>query len=497
MTFNEKLYAALHSDPGKPMMEYRGRVLTGGELAGFGDSIIALLDAAGVESHLSIGIILRNRPILAAAVQGLVAAGRPLTTIYAMQSPEAMAHDIAESRFAAVIADVQDWTPPVIAAAQGTGTLGISVDLDSGTPVIPLPGLENTGDGPFRTINGEPGLEILSSGTTGKPKRILFPFRMLVRAVESISFGRGSSAIAPDIATLPFTGIGGMCGVIANPMLGRYTALLERFSVPEFVDAVSRLKPDVLSGPPTIPRMLIDAKIDPVHLASVRHWYGGGAPFPPELQDEFEAAFGIRTIWAYGATEFCGTVVSWTPDLDREYRDIKRGAVGRALPGVELRTVDVESGAILPVGGEGYLEVLIPAVRDDWIRTTDIMMIDPDGFAWHRGRGDGAIIRGGVKVLPETITSTLIEHPSVLDAAVIGLPDHRLGQIPVAAVELRKDMPAVDGQQLRDHVRQRLPGHHVPTRIMILETLPRTTSLKADLGALATMFAETRSDTLI
>ena len=491
MSFTEQLYAALHDQPEKPMMDFKGRVVTGGELAAYGDAVIALLDAAGVEKDLAIGIILRNRPVHAAAVQALVAHGRPFTTIYAMQSIEAMAADIATTGFAAVIADVQDWTAPVIAAAASAGSLGITIDLSGEAPVALVPGLQAKGAGPFRKIPGQPGLEILSSGTTGTPKRILFPFRMLERAVASINVGRApGEEPAAQVTTLPFTGIGGMCGLIGNPMIGRYTALLERFNVDDFVEAVDRLRPADASGPPTIARMLLDAKVDPAKLSSVKYWFGGGAPFPPELQDEFEEAFGIRTLWAYGATEFCGTVVSWTPALDAEYRQAKRGSVGKALPGVELRIIDVETGAILPPGQQGYLEALIPAVGDEWIRTVDLMSIDADGFLWHYGRGDGAILRGGFKVLPEKIVSALLEHPSVLDAGVVGLDDRRLGQVPVAAVELRKDMPVVSGEELREHVRRLLPSHHVPTEVYVLEEMPRTVSLKADLGALKRMFAE-------
>ena len=77
----------------------------------------------------------------------------------------------------------------------------------------------------------------------------------------------------------------------------------------------------------------------------------------------------------------------------------------------------------------------------------------------------------------------------MLDAGVVGVDDRRLGQVPVAAVELRKDMPVVSGEELREHVRRLLPSHHVPTRVEVMAQLPRTVSLKADLGALKRMFA--------
>ncbi|EQA97659.1 class I adenylate-forming enzyme family protein [Sphingobium baderi] len=481
--FSECLRAAIHATPERPVMEFKGRVFTAGELATYGDALIAMIEAAGVPEDAAIGIILRNRPIHAAVVQGLVAMRRPITTIYSMQSAQAIAADLDASRFAVVVADQEDWSEPVAAAARRNNTVAIALDLGAESAVELVGEPVGTISADYRRIVPEPGIEILSSGTTGTPKRILFPYRMLIRAVESITYGRGSETLSADIVTLPFTGIGGMCGVVAQPLVARYSALLEKFNVPEFVDAARRLRPTLLSGPPTIPRMLMDANVAPEDLSSVRYWYGGGSPFPPELQDEFEERYGIRTIWAYGATEFCGTVISWTIDLDREYRQAKRGAVGKALPGVELRVVDVQTHTVLTPGKAGYLEALIPAIRPDWIRTTDIVEIDVDGFVWHHGRGDGAILRGGFKILPEKVAEALLVHPAVLDACVVGLADRRLGEVPAAAVMLRDNALSVTEPMLIEHVRTLLPANHVPARICILPELPRTTSLKIDLSA--------------
>src|SRR3546814_10318353 len=90
--------------------------------------------------------------------------------------------------------------------------------------------------------------------------------------------------------------------------------------------------------------MILDAGVPPEDIASIRYWFGGGAAFTPELQDEFESIYGIKVIWAYGATEFCGTLISWTPDLHDAYRHAKRGAVGKPLPGIQVRIADVETG---------------------------------------------------------------------------------------------------------------------------------------------------------
>lgn len=494
MTFSQQLSAIIHREPDMPIVDYKGRVFTKGQYAALADRTVALLDAAGVGQRMSVGVIVRNRPLHAAAMLGLIANERWLTSIYAIQSPEAIAQEILESRFAAVIADAQDWTDASLDAARACGTLAIRLDhgvfdQPGAEPIDLIPGLDKKGEGPFREVEGEPGLEILSSGTTGKPKRIIFPTRMLVRTVDSVMAGR-EGPVEPDILCWPYGGIGGICGLIASAMLDRYTCLLEKFNVAEWAEGVERLKPRLVSGVPGMARMILDAKVPREKIASIKYFYGGSAPMTPELQAEFEATYGIDVIWAYGATEFCGTVISWSPSLYKDYRQSKLGAMGTALPGITLRVADMETGAELPQGGEGFLEVLVPQIGDDWIRTTDIVTIDEDGFVFHKGRGDGAILRGGHKILPEKLVDVLRSHPAILDASVVGIPDDRLGAIPVAAVELRTGVASPSPDMLKDHCRAALPSPQIPAKIKIVSSLPRTTSLKVDLAAVKRLFED-------
>lgn len=489
MDFSALLKASLNDAKEGVLFEYKGQDYSRAAIRDLADRTVSLLDEGGVDGDARIGVIVRNRPLHAAAMLGLIAHGRALTTIYAIQSPEAMAQEIADTRFGAVLADSGDWTEQVQAAVRAIGAIALVLNHD-GTTIEYAPGFERAGQGPFSAIEGERGIEILSSGTTGKPKRILFPFRMLTRAVDSVAAARTGLDAQPDILTWPYGGIGGMCSLVAGAVLGSRTTLLDKFNVPEWIAAVRKNRPKFLSGPPTVARMALDAGVTADDMASVEYFFGGGAAFSPELQDEFERAYDLKVIWAYGATEFCGTIISWTPALYETHRETKRGAIGKALPGIELRVIDPETGE--PVGPDqvGYLEAIVPAVKDGWIRTTDLVTIDADGFVFHRGRGDGAIVRGGFKVLPEKIVDVLQQHPSVLDAAVVGLPDPRLGEVPVAAVELRDGTPPVDAAALREYAKQMLVVHHVPTRIMVLDRLPRTTSLKADLGAIRRLFLE-------
>ena len=117
----------------------------------------------------------------------------------------------------------------------------------------------------------------------------------------------------------------------------------------------------------------------------------------------------------------------------------------------------------------------------DWMRTTDLARIDADGFLWILGRADQAIIRGGFKVMPDDVRAALESHPAVAGAAVVGRPDDRLGETPVAVVELR-DGASADAGELMEYLRNRLARYEIPTEIAIVDAIPRTPSGKPDLS---------------
>jgi acyl-CoA synthetase (AMP-forming)/AMP-acid ligase II len=112
------------------------------------------------------------------------------------------------------------------------------------------------------------------------------------------------------------------------------------------------------------------------------------------------------------------------------------------------------------------------------VRTADLASLDNDGFLWISGRADDAIIRGGFKVHPDTVRKVLEQHPAILEAAVAGLPDARLGAVPVAAVELRAGATAPSREELIALCRAHLTPYEVPVHVVVLDELPRTPSSK-------------------
>jgi acyl-CoA synthetase (AMP-forming)/AMP-acid ligase II len=489
MALRAMISHALREDPARIALEFKGAGIDCAAMQALIDPLAVQLDAAAIPRSDPVALVARNRPATATALLGLVEAGRMASNIYAFQSPEALAADVERARFIAIVAEEADWTPSLIEAAQRVGSLGLALRWGGATPVAPVPGLERPGAGPFRQPPSEAGLEILSSGTTGPPKRVPLPDKVLVRAVESIATGGlDPKQMTPDIVVWPIAGIGGACCMIGNFALKRPIVLLEKFEMAEYLAALQKHHPVAVNAPPAILRMLLDQKIPKEALGGLRYIYGGSAPLPVELQDAFESEYGIPVIWAYGATEFCGTVTTWTPQLHAAYSQSKRGSIGLPLPGVELRIVDPETGDALPHGEVGYIEARAADVSTGWLRTTDLGLVDQDGFVFHKGRGDGAIVRGGHKVLPEKVDLALREHPAVLDAATVGVPDVRLGQVPAAAIELRTGAAAPTSEELDRHLRDRLTAPHVPVRYAVLEKLPRTTSLKPNLAAIRGLF---------
>lgn len=486
--FTERFAAGLARYGDGQCIEFEGRWYTGTEVVAYGEAIASALRVAGVADDAPVGLVVRNRLPHAAAIIGFIAAGRPISMIYSFQSPQSIGRDIETLTLSAIVADQQDWTDDVVAAAARAGSAGVAISL--GTPAVAVvPGLERR-DVTRRHADAEPGvaLQILTSGTTGPPKRQSIKTRVLERTVFSVTSGEAAPPGAPpEFSYWQFGGIG-VCQLIAGAYNGRRIVILERFTVDGWVNAVKTHRITRSGVQPAVIRMLLDADVPKEDLASLEFLISASGPLDPETRDEFEARYGIPVRLAYGATEFAGSLCAWTPDLFDEFGVSKRHSVGKALPDTRLRVVDPDTFAELPAGERGLLEAKVAPIGDDWIRTTDIASIDEDGFVTLHGRADGAINRGGFKIMPETVRRVLISHPAVRDACVVGVPDARLGQVPFAAIEPVPGLPVPTDEELRELVRGQLPVYTVPVAFAVVDDLPRNPALKVSLPAVAALY---------
>lgn len=498
MTLPERLEAVLALDGAAPAIEFEGQWRTWGELRGIVDGAQALLARAGIGEHACVGVLLRNRPELVGGLLAVLASRRCVVSVNPLMGAARLSEELRELRLVALIGHEEDWkSPAILEAARAAGTLGIALARDAQRPCRLVPGLEAPGPGPHRAPQPGVAVEMLTSGTTGRPKRVPLTYAALEQSLvgsEHYESGRSDRPSLKRGAGLIYNSlvhIGGLWHVIKSAHDGRSFCLLERFDVAKWADAVERHQLAVSGLVPTAMRAVLEANVPKSRLASLRAVLSGTAPLPVEVQAAFEERYGIPVLTTYGATEFAGAVAGWTARLHREFGRAKRGSAGRAHPGCELRVVDPDSGAPLPAGASGLLEVRSQQLgRSDWVRTTDRARIDADEFLWIEGRADGAINRGGFKIDPAAVARALEKHVAVREAAVVGIPDARLGEVPVAAVELREGAASPSEDELRQTARDQLPPYFVPVRVHVIGALPRTPSLKVSQPALRQLLLE-------
>lgn len=485
---------ALQRPSAQPAIEFQGEWRNWGEMRGVAERVAALIDASGTAPDAPIAFVARNRPSAVAALLGLIARGRTVRMLYAFQAGVALARDVERMGPAVLVAAREDFSDQLLAVLRTNGTAAIALsEMDAAA----LPGLGSSRIAATSRDAAPPRIELLTSGTTGPPKRFGVAFDLIARHFVGQSLTQSSAGFAeggacaelpPFLLFMPLGNISGIYTTLPVMLRGQRAVLLERFTVSAWHQHVVRYRPQVSGLPPAGVQMVLDADIPPADLAGIRSIGTGAAPLDPTVHRAFEERYGIPILLSYGATEFAGPVTAMTADLHAQWGKQKFGSVGRAIAGAQLRIIDPETGAVLPPGTEGILEVMTPRLGPEWIRTADVAVIDADGFLFHRGRADGAIMRGGFKLLPETIERALLLHPLISAVAVLGLADPRLGEVPAAAIQLKPGADRPDVQALEAHLRRHVYATHIPVAWRIVPELPRTPSLKIDRPAVRRLF---------
>lgn len=337
-------------------------------------------------------------------------------------------------------------------------------------------------------------LLIYTSGTTGVPKGVMLDHANLDAMT---AMGRDALHLGPDdrcLLILPLFHVNGIVVSILTPMLvGASVVIAGRFDPRTFFATVEKERPTFFSAVPTIYSMLAalphDTRPD---TTSVRFAVCGAAPAPAELLTRFEDRYGFPVVEGYGLSE--GTCGSTINPIDGPR---KAGTVGLPFRGQQLRILDVdgnpvaqgENGEVVVRGANimrGYLgrpDDTAAVIVDRWLHTGDIGHLDDDGYLTLVGRSKEMIIRGGENVYPKEIEGVLAADPSVLEAAVIGVPDETWGEVVVAFVQARPGV-TVDVGVLEALCRERLSGYKRPTAIHVLEALPTNAVGKLDKKAL-------------
>ena len=365
-------------------------------------------------------------------------------------------------------------------------------------PAAPLPNVSIAQD--------DPATLFYTSGTTGKPKGAVNTHRNVVSNIMTTAFSnartfirRGEAPPQPDpnapqrtlLISIPFFHVTG-CSAALVPalMVGAKIVMTRRWDPVEAFELIEREGVNSAGGVPTIAWQLIEhPRRGEFDLSSLEQVTYGGAPASPELVRRIVEAFPkSQPGCGWGMTE---TTATFTHHVGEDYRN-RPGSAGPAVPVCDMRIVSDE-GRDLPAGEVGELWVRGPNViagywnrpeanaktfDDGWLKTGDLARLDDEGFLFIVDRKKDMLIRGGENIYCIEVEDALYSHPAVMDAAVIGLPHHTLGEEPVAVVAVKPGM-AADEAELRAHVAARLAAFKVPVRVIVRgETLPRNANGK-------------------
>jgi long-chain acyl-CoA synthetase len=327
-----------------------------------------------------------------------------------------------------------------------------------------------------------------TGGTTGMPKGAMLSHGNLVASLTQIrTFLLYEHRDAQDIGLgiMPFFHVYGMNGLMNLGIhLAATLVLIPQPEIKAIVDAIVAERPTFFTGIPALFVALNNYRnIDKVDLTSIKAVFSGAAPLPVEVMEKFEARTGARIAEAYGMTE-ASSVTHVNPLKGQR----KFGSIGVPLIGTEAKIVDTDDYTQeLPQGEVGELMVKGPqvmqgywnapdetanAMHDGWLRTGDIARMDEEGYFYIVDRKKDMILTAGYNVYPREVEEVLYQHPKVLEAAVIGLPDGLRGEKIAAYLVLRPNETAT-AAEIRAFCRERLAQYKQPRTIVFRESLPK------------------------
>lgn len=339
------------------------------------------------------------------------------------------------------------------------------------------------------TINPREDLALLqyTGGTTGKPKGVMLTHLNLVSNVQMaakwISKAKQDKEIV--LGVLPFFHVYGMTTVMnLSIMYGSKMVLLPKFNPEEVLKTIQKHKPTLFPGAPTIYIGLLNhPKINDYDLSSIKACISGSASLPVEVQEQFEKITKGKLVEGYGLTE-TSPVTHANPIWGRRVN----GSIGLPWPNTDAKIVEEGTTKELPIGEVGEIAVKGPQVmrgywnnkeetdqvlKDGWLLTGDMGRMDEDGYFYVVDRKGDMIIAGGFNIYPREVEEVLFEHPAIVEASVIGVPDEYRGET-VKAVIVLKEGSTVTEKDLDKYCRQHLAAYKVPRLYEFREELPKT-----------------------
>ena len=500
------LAAAAAEAPQADAFRYRDERITYSDWRTLADRLAGGLKARGIGRGDVVALLLPTTPLYLVAYLAAARLGAVTTGINVRYRRTEIGHVLRQSGaklllavtawhdadFRALVEDLRAGLPELADVvwldpdAIRTSTHRVVGDL-GGTPPA-------TGPEP-----GDPVTIVFTSGTTGAPKGAWFTHANLLAlaAIEDRRHAGGAPRFPSHLAAgLSFAHVGTMARIAIQIGNIGSSIIQDAFDTTTMLETIARERLVHLGCFPTQAIMLLDHPERPHYdLSSLQTVLLGGAPASPALIQRVRDTLGVTVLVRYSSTEV-GIATGSLPD---DPIDVLSTTVGKPTPGVELRIVDIENRP-LPAGEIGTVVVRSPAtMRGYWrnpeatattidaegfVHTGDLGWLDEAGYLHLRGRESEMFIRGGYNVYPSEIEDVLARHPKITRAAVVGLPDDRLGEVGWAFVQPRAPADAPTLDELRTFVGVELASFKRPDGLTLLPELPVTPNFKVDKRAL-------------
>jgi O-succinylbenzoic acid--CoA ligase len=468
-----------YSAPDRPALIADGASWSFAELDRWASALARGLAALGARPDDRVALLLRNSPELVALIHAAPRLGVTLAPLNTRLAAPELAWQIVDAGVHTLIYDAEH-------AALATSALQRLEVPPRATAVTDLAAPPETALDLSPTIDLDASFTIIyTSGTTGQPKGALLTYGNYWWSAVGSAFNLGTHSDDRWLAVLPLFHVGGLSIVIRAAIYGIPVVLQRAFDPTAVNRAIDQDGVTIVSVVSAMLRRLLDERGATPYPVTLRCVLLGGGPAPRPLLEEC-AARGLPVVQTYGLSETASQVATLAPaDALR-----KLGSAGKPLLSTELRIDRAgapasagEVGEILvrgPTVMQGYInrpDATAEALRNGWLHTGDLGYLDEEGYLYIVTRRTDLIISGGENIYPAEVESIVLAHPAVEEAAVVGLPDARWGQVPVAAVKLRPGAtPSED--QLIEFCRARLAAYKLPRAIRFVGALPRNAAGK-------------------
>ncbi|HEX2904342.1 MAG TPA: long-chain-fatty-acid--CoA ligase [Jatrophihabitans sp.] len=466
-----------------------GRRLSFGELDAAANRVANQLIAAGVQRGDRVAFIDRNCSEYWEVSFGALKAGAVLVPLNFRLSPAEIAWSLADCDARLTVA-----AAPYADAVRATGRPLVVIGSEDGVGYADWVAAGAETD-PGRDATGAEFIELIySSGTTGRPKGVLVSAQQQVWSVAAFGSCFDVDAGSRSLVPVPYYHVaGGGWALITLSRGGTVIQSREPTAESMLRQLVEHRVTHTAMVPAVMQILTQSAEAARADFSALRQVVYGASPISEPLLKASVALFGAELFQSYGLSETMGVTTLLGAAEHRLDGDLsKLRSAGRAIDGIELRILDVETGHALPAGRAGEIAVRGPSVTpgywhnpeatqaaftaDGFFRTGDMGSLDDDGYLYILDRIKDMIVTGGENVYPAEVESVLAGHPAVVDVAVVGIPSMKWGETPLAFVVARDGQ--VDPQDVIAYARERLAHYKCPTEVRFVPELPRNASGK-------------------